>query len=302
MDNKGTYEAAVVDLNASVHQVPENGFEIVRGFRTKHGAMATRCFLVRRSGQDRVVKLPEDFYLKFSDVNPVNKDAILEFADRFGSLRYIGSHFHAPGDAHGKEGEDITEWKIEIDRLRTAIDLWFAAKIGDKPGIHRLLQARRKTGKPWILVSPLSCMPELKDELELAKMTVIVTVSAALRQKAEEDTPCMFPGCGSRGGSARSGHDYTTAWLRPSKGRDADLVVVPSNLIKAIWLQFAAVVAGQRKLKKCEAPDCARYMDVTGSPRPGACRMHSSCEERWRKRRYRESLRSQSENIEREHR
>lgn len=42
-----------------------------------------------------------------------------------------------------------------------------------------------------------------------------------------------------------------------------------------------------RDLKRCEAPDCGQYIDLSDSPRPGARRFHKACEERMRKRRQR---------------
>jgi hypothetical protein len=81
--------------------------------------------------------------------------------------------------------------------------------------------------------------------------------------------------------------------FRESPGGPPELVVTSNNLGKVLWLQFAGAVAGQRKVKRCEAPDCGRYMDVTESMRPGARRMHESCMERLKKQRYRDKKRSE---------
>jgi hypothetical protein len=81
--------------------------------------------------------------------------------------------------------------------------------------------------------------------------------------------------------------DDTRAALRRSKGGELFLVTESSTLLKTLWLQFAASVVGQRKVKKCAAPDCGLYMDVTTSKHPAARRMHPHCEERLKKRRYR---------------
>ena len=75
--------------------------------------------------------------------------------------------------------------------------------------------------------------------------------------------------------------------LLPSEGRDPMLVINPLDLKRALWLQLASVIAGQRKVKKCEDPKCpSPYIDVTNSARPGARRMHGHCAERVRKERY----------------
>jgi hypothetical protein len=296
MDKHGTFgpaEAASIDLTISIPSRPVNGFKWVKGLRSSAGSMVESVFLVPRSGSYTEVEMPKDLHLRFAELAP-DKEGILSFAQQYGPLRYIGSHFHPVGQQRWKEGEELSGWQLEIRRFKIVHDLWFSAKSLKGLSITRKLLEqipKRKTAEPWVVV-----VPEFASEnspQQVAKEIVVTTINAGLTPGFEQGNwDCLFPGCGARGPGARPFHDYTRAFLRASKLGLPDVVVVPTNLIKALWLQCASMVAGQRRVTKCEAPDCGRYMDVTTSPHPGACRMHSWCAERWRKRRYREKQRN----------
>ena len=290
MDNSGTLGPSVpalVDRNLwAPSWIPANGFEWIRGSADKPGP-----FLVRRQGEHVQARMPPDLHLTFADLRP-EQDAIMGFAQRHGCLRIAGEeHFHPNGGNDWSEGEQLGEWQLEITRFRAVRDLWYASKCGTSFARRQLATVpQRRPNEPWILVVP----PErgLK-AIDRAREIAIATVNAGLTPGFEAGfnnaRDCRFPGCG--GGGTRQWHDYTRPFVRESVHGALDLVIVPRNLIKALWLQAAAMVTGQRIVKKCEAPDCGRYMDVTSSARPSARRMHPWCSERLRKREYRKNLR-----------
>ena len=278
--------AATIDLIASRRsEVPINGFEWVRGVRALRADFsAPDLFLVARPGPTMEIQIPEDLYLEFAQLTP-EPDPILSFARRYGRLRVIGNHFHRD-DNEPEDGEQFFDWQIEVNRLKAALDLWYGAASKNVAWVRRFLDPigpNRKKGNPWLLDLP---MVRNDDPLELAQAIVISTLNIRLTPATGFDHACFVPGCGFPGGQKWT--DSTYAYVRKSRGHQPELVLASSNLVKALWLQFASAVAGQRKVKKCEAPDCGRYMDVSISPRPGACRMHPRCEERLKKKRYRD--------------
>jgi hypothetical protein len=61
---------------------------------------------------------------------------------------------------------------------------------------------------------------------------------------------------------------------------------VPVDLRAAAALQMAEALTGDRTFVRCAAPDCQRYMEITGSRSDK--QMHERCSRRWRMRRWRE--------------
>ena len=61
------------------------------------------------------------------------------------------------------------------------------------------------------------------------------------------------------------------------------LIFVPSNLLAAMWLQFAQAVTGEFKLKRCE--QCGEYFPVgPGGKRADAETCGDRCRQRKRRR------------------
>jgi hypothetical protein len=169
---------------------------------------------------------------------------------------------------------------VEIHRLRDGLDLWFAATNRDHVSVRRILDPIKRGG-PFALILPAV---RSEDELEYAKQIVVTSANIRLSPSTSWNPPCHLAGCAF--GETHRWMDSTLARIR-TLNAGHELVIAASNLLKVIWLQFAAYIVGQRRVKRCEAPDCARYMDVTGSKRPGARRFHPQCEERFKKQRYR---------------
>lgn len=279
--------AAELDLLSSrPSEVPVNGFEWVEGLRalTRHRFFPGR-FLISRGGPTKDVDVPEDLYLKFSELTR-EPEAIINFANTYGQLRLLGIHFHRKAESAAEEGESVADWYLEIRRVKDALDLWWLVQGNDLRAVRRFLEPigpNRKKGATWALALPTV---HVDDPLEKALRILINTINMQLSPAIRWDQACLLPDCNFSGFHPWT--DSTYAYVRRLPGRQPVLVTASSNLIKAIWLQFATAVAGQKRVKKCAAPDCGRYMDVTSSPRPGACRMHPHCEERLKKKRYRE--------------
>jgi hypothetical protein len=296
MDNGGTVGfalAASVDLRSTFcYQVPTGVSWVagVRTFGTRPNQLLRDVFLVPERGQPWTeAELPSDLHLRFAEL-VLEPAAILKFAEQYGCLTLIGSHFHPDDDPESNEGDALSDWCFEITRHKLVQELWQASQERKNPArVQRLINAIPAINETWshknkrrLLAVPVE---EIKDPFALARDIAILTINSALSCEFYPESNCTWPGCGAR--PHRSYHDFTQALLRYDGHSRPELVVIPSNLSKALWLQSAGMVAAQRIVKKCEAPDCGRYMDVTMSQHPSACRMHSWCAERLRKRRYR---------------
>lgn len=276
VDMAGTFgisSPALVDLKISRPWIPVNGFEWKKGPNTDPGP-----FLVRKAGEHRQGDIPPDLHLKFADLDGTQHQ-ILRFATDHGILRVAGSEegFHPDGAPDRWEpGERLETWQKEIKRFRAVRELWYSTQCSISEVRAQLRNLpKRDTGNPndpWILVWEWA---ESNDPIERAMQIITHTINAGL-------TASESPGV------KWAPLDSTRAFLRLAHKR-YDLVVVPTTLIKALWLQTAAMVTGQRIVKKCQAPDCQGYFDVTKSEHPAARKMHPHCSERIRKRRYREN-------------
>lgn len=265
--------------------VPTNGFEWAPGGQAPApGRFIRRDFLVRRAGPQREITLPDDLCLDFARLD-AGKEAILKFASRYGVLRPWGDHFHRTPESPAEYGERLSEWRYEIGQIKTTLDLLYAAENQDKSVAQKLLSPLTSKIKPSV-ASPLRRPRFLTGNLiDDAYAVVVETINLGICPVYRFDRDCHIPGCGFK--ECEKWADTTYAQVRRTNGR-REIVLVQSSLITTLWLQLATFVVGQRKLKKCEAPDCDQYMDVTDSPRPASRRMHAHCEERIKKKRYRE--------------
>jgi hypothetical protein len=300
--------AAVVNLAAHVFKVPKNGFELMRGFRDVRGSIQPGMFLKwPRPGDGSKLASPTDpqTYINFLQLEPTQKP-ILDFANQHGLLVTF-SHFHATPDVGSDYfyGEDLVAWQFEINRMKAAMDLWYSEPLGE---IRRLLklasQAYYTTATPpgWepTLIDPrprtwidrkAGHAKEERNPRAFAREVVLATANSALMPETM-DPPCRL--CGGHSGSAQENAALTMV-INPDK---PELSVIPANLLKALWLQFAVGITNQKNVKKCAAPDCGKYMNVSDpqiaedgedtKARPGARRMHLQCARRWKQRRYRD--------------
>jgi len=263
--------------------------------RDSFGVLVGLIFRCRRPGfnpgkKPKEITIPEELYLEFYELKA---DTVLDFANRYGALRlFPGEHFHRTPDMRAAVGEPLEDWLLEISTFQAVVDLWYQAQNGTRQSARQeLADALKRAPTPRLSYPPTG----ITDPIELARAIVIETINKNLAPHQHPIAPCHLSICK---GLSRPWVDATQAQLRGGRGRMApDLVIISTNLIKTLWMQFATVVAERRKLIRCEAEDCSRFLDVTHSQHPKARRMHPHCAERVRKRRYLMKLReSKSEN------
>jgi hypothetical protein len=267
--------------------VPQNGFDWVDGFQAVTSKIRSKdVFLVPRPGPMRHASYASDLYADFGNL-PAEREAILRFANTHGPLSLLGTHFHRSDNMKPCHGDSFAEWKIQLARFQQTLDLWVRAD--NSQWVRRYCRPLydRKPSETWLLATTPGTAQLLENPPALARQVVVNTVNTMLSASLRNFPACALPGCMAPTESPDFSR-HTRATLRATRKGSYDLAVTSADLLTTVWLQFAAYIAGERLLKKCEAPDCGLYMDVTDSPRPGAKKMHSRCEERLRKRRYRE--------------
>lgn len=284
MDKRGTAEAVdLVQLGL--------GFVPTEGFEWNPGLLAPGLpdqFLVRRPGDERAVRWPEDVWIDFYHL-PARAETILEFANRYGWLHREGAHFHLP-DGAAAEGEPLTDWCSALAQLRAIVDLWAAVESKDTRTVKRILSpledSTRRAAFPLALShSVISVSIPLSQPFLVAKHAVVATVNRHLWASSRSSSPCPMPGCGR---SVLHLPASAHAEIMLSDNGQPDMVIRSADLLTTIWVQCAGWIAGSRKIKRCEG--CGRYMDVSESARPNSRRMHHRCEERLRKARYRAKI------------
>jgi hypothetical protein len=279
------YPVQVVDLAASWPlYLPAGGYEWVEGVQVyTPGYFRRGRFLTQRRAAPgetaKEIAIPEELYLEFYNLTA---EGVLDFANRYGALRFFpGEHFHRASDMRPALGEPLEDWLLEIAAFRAVLDLWNQAQNGTPRSIRQQIEAvRNRAPQPRLAYPPAG----LADPAAHARAIVIQTINRHLAWNLHAPVPCHLSRCK---GESRPWEDATEAQLEGGRGgTPPDLVVISTNLIKTLWMQLASVVAERRKLKRCEASDCGKYMDVTHSQHPKARRMHKTCAERLRKRRY----------------
>jgi hypothetical protein len=177
-------------------------------------------------------------------------DAILEFASKYGNLRYPAASF--------------AEWKAEICTMQCLIELWDAAGEGRTEHLakhfksvgrgvfeheygHALLFYKGHSMLPDGIVKGAGLLSPISN-VEGATITAAAqsVVLAAVNLRMTADEP--FVGFVD---SAVRGVPFP---------QNVQLGILPSSLIGSLWYQFADAISGQKQYRQCEA--CHRYMEL----------------------------------------
>lgn len=235
-------------------------------------------------------------------------DAALEFANKHGRLGLRKSHYHVNGNKKGY-AERYTEWEREISVFQQTFKLW---KIVDDKNGRDLQKFAEGLDPHGLFGGLLDVMAPHKlpkrenrlklnpkaDPFKLAMAYVLGNVNDALYPGITISRGLTCADCGAplaiRQAPEITSHvSYSLAVRDGNNGPRVESKLTPDRLLSEIWLQFSEAIIGERKIRRCEAPDCRKWMDVTSarpgrkSARPGARRMHLHCAERLRKRRKR---------------
>lgn len=191
---------------------------------------------------------------------PPTKEAVLQFANRFGPLgESVG--IILDGGVVGT-GEPVSLWKREIAAMREVVELWMTSTAKDGNSWRKSARAgatlseriRWEAGDKILYRTPGRCAviastrvsPEL---LERFSPPDVVGPAKAHVQKVVNQHL-----------KGRVSPRLLWASAVPRLG----LHFVPSNLIGALWLQFARAIDGEKEYRRCQV--CPRFIEISLEP------------------------------------
>ena len=247
-------------------------------------------FLSPRSHQGTIQPPPDDVYLAFLGL-ATDPDAVIDFANRYGHLGLPRTHFHV-GDSV-RFGETWSDWAHQLELFKSCFDLWDAAVAEDAQRIRHLFQTiSLEISSAAKLAEP----PVRKNLAVLAKYAVVQHMNRKLFASVTRpfSEACHVESCPHRN-FRPTVEPHATFSLKFSIDQTGAAKIQPKvapsfALISSIWFQFANIITGERKIRRCE--DCGKWMDVTECARPGARRLHPKCSRRLRMKRWRENSRT----------
>ena len=243
-------------------EVPESGYRRERAYaidaslrpEKKAELMLvepTPVGVARMVKRHRTLKDATALFKTFADIDPT-PDGVVSFANQYGALGGTLSRMVTIGkpDAKGKPlhtGEPITAWLTEIAEIRRLLSVWdqdAKCEITFRTAPESIV-AEWPSGTEIVVFRATD--PETYERLrgkptEIAQHYLRTKVNAKLLEHP------------------------ATARLLYEKTRGAPgLFIVPSSLIAAIWLQFAAAIDGSRQYRSCK--NCGKWFEVGGSVR-----------------------------------
>jgi hypothetical protein len=267
----------------------EQGYEWVQGVDSKLRLVARVGAAARRGKLVRHAPLLDDrLFEKFADLKPTRVN-IQRFADRYGNLfdrygaatavrrrpgRYRISQLHGPS---------FRKWKSEIQRMRTLVGIWRAIKTGRKRDLERVIiwQGTDTVGYKleWsdaFIATPRSNPHLLQrfkapDVVRPAMYLLQAEINNRIANPSSESFLSIIPRLVWCPGPRIEGV------VKPDHHQR--LIFEPTNLLAAIWLQFARAVTEGYQLQTCAG--CGEYFQVG----KGARRSHTkTCSAKCRKR------------------
>ena len=262
------------------------------GYEWRKGKFDSDPHLVARKSGGGILYTPlQEFpglFREFAAIKPSQK-SILNFANRYGDLFDQGGvpAWMLKAGAIENGASSLEKWKSEISDMNALVRLWEQIKNQSKKELQAVITWNEKGAVSYKIIrsggasyAVVLAHPD-SDEILIERFRrgdVLQPARYALRKEINnrlEGSPTIprLVWC-----SGRIRED------RPSPKPDDHLRIVfaPSNLLAAMWLQFAQEVTGEHELRRCTG--CGKYFQVG----PGGRRGHAqTCSEACRKRKSR---------------
>ena len=268
--------------------VDQEGYEWVQGLDSEPRLVPR----IGPGGADSKIRVYAPFkdanlFLKFASLKP-NRADIQRFANCYGVLfdshpatsmvRRSGTYWPAQ-----MFGASLRDWKWAISHMRALVDIWKATKSADKNFLKRIITWNRKDMVSYRIRLPFGMSSKAtlaapnvhEDRLDRFKFGDVVTPARYLLQ-AEINrwidnhiivVPRLVWCPGPRiNGFAKPDHHHR-------------IVFETTDLLSAMWLQFARAVTEEYQLQVCEG--CSQHFPVG----KGARRSHTrTCSDKCRQR------------------
>lgn len=274
--------------------VDEQGYEWVQGLDSEPRLVA--CW--RSEGPESRLRIyaplkEQRLFLKFAAVKPQRAD-IQHFANRYGTLFNYYSDGTAVQRAPGAyrtaqlHGTSLRKWKWEIGYMRALVDIWKATKAARKNVLKGVISWDRKDMVSYKIELPLGMSSQTilaahsvnqylltrfrsGDVLKPARYLLQAEINKRIADINSSNHLAIVPRLVWCPGPRIDG------FTKPDHHQR--IIFEPTNLLAAMWLQFARAVTEEYQLQMCEG--CGEYFQVG----KGARRMHTkTCSSRCRQR------------------
>lgn len=212
-------------------------------------------------------------FREFAELSPT-KAAIQGFAEKYGDLfsRYEMEQGAVRKDGTVAFGASLGTWTKEIADTRILVGLWDQIQTQQLTELGKII---RRTDKE---ISYVIKTPRRTSDVTLAH----VDIGSGLDRFDKEDV--LFPArCALQiEVNKRIAESPTVPRLAWTPDYHQRIIFEPSNLLAAMWIQFAQDMTGRFRLEKCV---CGNYFQVG----PGAFRGHKkTCGPKCRQRKHRD--------------
>jgi hypothetical protein len=264
------------------------------GYEWKRQRKNTDARLVGRGGLESRIMLYEPMeafpglFLEFAKLKPT-RDSIRQFADRYGNL--FDTYDIADTVVQNERmvgGSTFQEWKREIEYMDAIVNLWEAVKDHNMTELRKIIKWTDngvlysvKTRGGALSSSVLTHKLNSTFKEMLARFgkpgSVLQPARYALRREINKRVAfaTTVPRLMWASGARLDGQP-------PKPDAHLRIAFVPSNLIAAMWLQFAQAVTGECQLRRCD--ECEKHFPVG----PGGKRLDAdTCSVRCRQRKKR---------------
>lgn len=266
-------------------EIEEDGYEWVSQKKKADARLVGRGGLESRMIRYEPLEEFPVLFMEFAKLAPT-RDAVRQFANLYGTLfdSYdIVETVVQRGRMVG--GSTLRQWKGEIERMDAIVSLWEAIKTQNMTYLRKII----RWNDNGVLYS--------------IKMKGGALLNSVLTHKTDSTFQEMLARFGKRGSvlhparyalrreiNKRIASTATVPRLMWASGARSEMkpdahmriAFVPTNLLAALWLQFAQAVTGDFQLRRCT--ECERYFPVG----PGGRRLDSdTCSDKCRQRKKR---------------
>jgi hypothetical protein len=271
--------------------VEEQGYEWAKGSDSEQR-------LVARVPESRILLYEplrvDGMFLEFARLK--DEDGILQFANKHGGLfDTYGPKDWVSRGGKVEQGSSLKKWRSEIGELHALVQIWEAITDRNVRALKSIITwnakgVRYEIKTPKYVKRAWLAHPDLNENTLARFKPQDVLLPAQYALQAEINCRIADP-------------EYLSADEKPaivprliwSPGRMPDnekpprpdhhqrIIFEPTNLLAAMWLQFAQATTGQYQLKRCQG--CGRYFQVgPGGRRADAKTCRDACRQRSHRR------------------
>jgi hypothetical protein len=266
------------------------------GYRWASGKFDSEPRLIGRGGFERRPpvrdRLPSGLFLEFANLEP-NRDAILRFANRYGDL----FDSYSLEDVVMKEGRmqggaTLKRWKGEIGDMHALVRIWEAIEKRNERELKKIITWDAKGVRYSIKTTKQEQHTRLAHsddpENRLARfergdtfLPAQYALQAEINRRIAAPQNLTVP-------RLVWTHEWTDERTRKRTGREEReryqrIIFTPSNLLAALWIQFAESLAKGYQLKLCQG--CGgHFLSGPGARRADAMTCRDACRQRKRRR------------------